>query len=120
MIRAALVLIAGLAALTTAQAQRTLEVVESAGEFTLNHIDLPADGTGSLALKPCTSCETTFHRVTPATRYVVNGSELAFVDFAIVVEDIRAANAEQRALVGLFVDRASQNVTRVLLFNPLR
>jgi hypothetical protein len=120
MFRNALILVAGIAAMHTAAAQRTLEVVESAGEYPLSQLDLPANGTGSLAVKPCTGCQTTFHRVTPATKYLLNGSPVAFADLAVVIEEIRTAGAEDRTLVGVFIDRASKDVTRILLHNPLR
>ena len=119
--RAALTLIACLAMLDTAAAQRTLEVVESAGEFALSQLDLPASDTGTLALKPCAGCPAQFHRVTPATKYVVNGGELTLADFAVVVDEIRATrNADERRLVGVFVDRTSHTVTRVALHKAAR
>jgi hypothetical protein len=120
MIRTALILVAGIAAVNTASAQRTLEVVEGAGEYPLSQLELPADGTGSLAVKPCTGCQTTFHRVTSATKYMLDGSPVAYADLALVIEEIRAAGADERTLVGVFIDRASQDVTRILLHNPLR
>jgi hypothetical protein len=117
--RAALTLIACLCTLNTAVAQRTLEVLEGVGEYLLSHIELPSDDTGSLTLKPCASCPTELHRVTPATKYVVGGSQLALADFAAAVGEIRAdGNADQRTMVGIFVDRGSHTVTSVVVFAP--
>lgn len=116
--RATLTLIACLCAANTAVAQKTLEVLEGAGEYLLSQIDLPSGDNGSLALKACASCETDYHRVTPATKYIVNGSQLTLVDFKAVVDEMRNDNVDDQTMVGLFVDRASHNVTRIMLVNP--
>jgi hypothetical protein len=117
--RTALTLIACLATLNTATAQRTLEVVESAAEFALSHVDLPASESGTVTIKACGTCPSEFHRVTSATRYVADGRELPLADFVGVADEIRATgNADQRTLVGVFVDRASGNVTRIALLRP--
>ena len=116
--RAALTLIASLCVLNTAVAQKTLEVLESAGEYLLSHIELPTTDTGNLTLKPCATCETQLLRVTPATQYLVNGSALTLADFAPVVDEMREGNADRRTMVGLFVDRASHTVTRVMVVKP--
>ena len=116
--RAALTLIACLFALNTAVAQKTLEVIEGAGEYLLSHIEVPANTTGSLELKPCVTCATQLLRVTESTQYHVNGSRLPLTEFAAVAAELRAGNADRRTLVSLFVDRESHNVTRVFLFRP--
>jgi hypothetical protein len=117
--RAALTLVACLFALNTAVAQKPpVRVVESAGEYLLSHLDLPSSASGSLALKPCAACATQSLNVTPATEYNVNGSRLTLADFAAVVADLRQRNADERTLVGMFVDRASHNVTRIYLYKP--
>ena len=54
--------------------------------------------------------------MTAATQYQVNGSQVAFADFVAVVADLRKGNADEHTMVGLFVYRASHNVTRIALF----
>ncbi len=117
--RAALTLIACLFALNTAVAQKApVRVVEGAGEYLLSHLSLPANATGSLGLKPCATCATQPLRLTSATLYGVDGDKLAFADFAAVVAELRQGNADERTLVGLFIDRETHNVTRIFLYRP--
>jgi len=115
--RAALTLIACLFAVNTAVAQKEpVRVVEGAGEYLLSHLDLPSNATGSLGLKPCATCSTQSLRVTSATQYHVNDSQVAFADFAAVVAELRRRNIDQHTMVGLFVDRASHEVTRIYVY----
>ena len=117
--RAALTLIACLFALNTAVAQKApVQVLEGSGEYLLSHLDLPDNDSGTLGLKPCASCATQQLRVTPQTQYAVDGNKLTRADFAAIAAELRSGRADERTLVGLFVDRATKNVTRIFLLKP--
>jgi hypothetical protein len=70
------------------------DVVSRAYETGLDRFQAPAVPNGSTTFKPCGGCDRQSVRVTPATRYSVNGKALQLQDFRkalLLVTDRRNA-----------------------------
>jgi hypothetical protein len=79
-------------------------------EVDLVLLRLPGTESGTLAFSDCADCDSLTIRVTPATRYTVNGRDVLLADFRRVVAGIR--NREDQ-IIDVFHDLESDTVTRV-------
>lgn len=106
----------GLLGPAAAQGLRVLEQNELPYELTLDQVRLPTAASGTLTVRPCEDCKTLSHSLTTSTRLFVNGRELPYVDFMAAVADVRkAAGRDQAVFVGVFVDKDSQRVNRIMV-----
>ena len=101
----------------TAATARTIVLLERGVELTLAGVKLPTAEGGTLTFKACPDCSYSTHRTTAATEFHVNGRALPFSEFLRVVEEIyeRPGTAENDAVVTVFLDLATDRVTRVTL-----
>ena len=70
------------------------EVVSRAYEVGLDQFQAPATPNSQASFRPCPECDRQSVRVTPETRYSVNGKALALTDFRkalLLVQDRRNA-----------------------------
>lgn len=112
--RIAFALVAACALAGTASAHyRILEKIEDSYELALDSVTLPGSTAGSIIFTPCSGCNVQSLRVSAATRYFVNGTELAFADFEREADAIRAALDERDAGVGVFYDIETRYVKRI-------
>ena len=83
----------------------------------LASVTLPTATGGTVSYKTCADCAYRTHRTMDSTTYEANGRSLPLPDFLRVVEEIyeRAGAAENDAVVAVFLDIASERVTRVTL-----
>ena len=57
------------------------QIVSLAYEVNLNNFHAPATSNGSASFKECADCTTHLVRVTPATRYAINGRAVQLGEF---------------------------------------
>ena len=70
------------------------EVISRAYEISLDQFQAPATPNGKTSFRPCRQCDRQSARVTPQTRYSVNGEVLKLQDFRaalLLVQDRRNA-----------------------------
>ena len=60
-------------------------IISLAYEVALSDFRAPVTAHGGADFKPCGSCERIIVRVTPATRYSINGKSVRLEDFRIAV-----------------------------------
>jgi hypothetical protein len=102
-----------LGTLTSAHATRVLEQPERPFELSLEQVTLPSSTSGGVTIKPCEECGYSTHVLTSATRFVVNGRAVAFEEFSLIAEQLRAT--DRSTFVGLFVDVQTGRATRITL-----
>ena len=103
----------------SAAAVRVIEDVENSAELNLQQLTLPSSSVGTVSFTACDSCRPSMHRLTSATQYILNGQNLAFMEFAQAAAEIRANSAaSDRSIVGVYFDLASGHVTRITLRAP--
>ena len=99
-----------------AAAVRVLEPVERAVELTLDRLALPAEGGNAVRFRECRSCASRSHRLLESTIFQASGQTLPLREFRRVAHGIAAkANGAERAVVVVFLDIATQRVTRIEL-----
>lgn len=98
--------ILGLSFAAAADFRTVMEVYE----VDLIYLRLPGTASGTLAFSECADCNTRTIRVSPATRYVVNGQTVALADFRKVVAGI---TDRRNTIVDVFHDLESDAVTTV-------
>jgi len=99
-------IILGLSLSAAADFRTTMEV----WEVELSNLTLPASEGGTLAFSDCADCDSQTIRVTPATRYTVNGRDVLLADFRRVLAGIR--NREDQ-IIDVFHDLESNIIIRV-------
>jgi len=87
--------------------------IEQAYEVALSNIRLPQYESGTIAFKPCDSCEYRTERVTPETRYLVNGRAMPLPKFRIAVSRVSDRDAEA---VTILHHLKSDRVTEVSVY----
>ena len=120
MLRTGFVLVVALAALQ-AQAQRTLDLVESSFELRLASTSLPAGGVGDVSFKTCDKCTAMSRVLTSSTQFFVGSSPVTAANFVATADEIRKAeSANPRSMLVLHVDSKTQLVNRVSLMRAHR
>jgi hypothetical protein len=123
MLRNALVLVVALAlgASQAVRADRIIEQLESSFELLLANTALPVGGVGDVSFKTCDKCNSQSRLLTASTRFFLNGRELPAADFVAAAADVRKQESrEPRSLLGLYVDKQTLHVNRVVLIQPVR
>jgi hypothetical protein len=98
--------ILGLSLSAAADFRTTMEV----WEVELVHLRLPGSESGTLTFSDCEDCDSLTIRVTPATRYTVNGRDVKLAEFRRVAAGIVD---RQYTIIDVFHDLASDTVLRV-------
>jgi hypothetical protein len=120
MIRTGFVLVLALAALQ-AQAQRTLQVVESSFELRLANTTLPAGGVGDVSFKTCDKCTTMSRVMTASTQFFVGTQPVTAANFMTTADEIRKSESTNpRSRIVLHVDLKTQSVNRASLMRVSR
>ena len=117
------VLAASALASTTVWAQqhhRILEQLENSYELVLDDVTLPASTVGSIVFKECDTCERRSLQVNPATQYIVNDVEVAFVDLAGIANDIRSRGHAEDTGVYVHYDIKTSRVNRIYVYEFAR
>lgn len=71
-----------------------LVTVQQAYEVPLTELRLPASESGTIAFRECDKCVYMTERVSPATRYVVNGHNVSLDKFRDAVSRVADRNSE--------------------------
>ena len=103
-------ILALLLSLTAPAGARTVIELERGVELLLANVKLPTADGGTVSFKTCGDCAYRTYRTMDATAYQANGRALTLPEFLRVVEA-----AENDAVVAVFLDIASERVTRVAL-----
>jgi hypothetical protein len=120
MLRMGFVLVVALAALQ-AQAQRTLELVESSFELRLANTTLPAGAVGDVSFKTCDKCSVMSRVLTPSTQFFVGTQPVTAASFMTTADDIRKAESTNpRSMLVLHVDTKTLTVSRASLVRAHR
>ena len=98
--------ILGLSLSAAADFRTTMEVYE----VDLIYLRLPGSVSGTLSFSDCSDCDTQTIRATAATRYIVNGKDVALADFRRVVSGI--TNRKDQ-IIDVFHDLESDTIIRV-------
>jgi hypothetical protein len=121
MLRTTFALVLALGALGVARADRVIDQPETAFELRLADASVPAGAVGNVLFKTCDKCTPMSRLLTPSTRFFVGKSEVAAKDFMAAVDDTRKAEARNpRAMLALYVDVKTTQVTRAALMRPTR
>lgn len=105
----------------TASAGRTLEVIEGAIEAVLGDVTMPGGSAGTLIIDgSCDDCEPQSLRATTDVRYYIHDTQLPRSEFMNEVDRLNATQQGQQTPVGIFYDRESERVTRIMLFTDPR
>ena len=108
---AALLLLASNAALAQGS---TLRLVERSYEVTpQNMLTLPGSTAGSLIFRTCDDCTSLTRRVSAETVYLLNDRAVPLAEFTAFVNAWLDRSSGQAA-VGVYVDRETERVNRVL------
>lgn len=62
--------------------------IEEAYEARLSEIRLPRTETGTIAFKPCSTCEVATKRVDAQTRWLINGEAVPLREFREALEEV--------------------------------
>ena len=103
-------ILALLLSLTAPAGARTVIELERGVELILANVNLPTADGGTVSFKTCADCPYRTHRTMDATVYEANGRQLPLAEFLRV-----AGGAENDSVVAVFLDIASERVTRVAL-----
>lgn len=82
-------------------------------EAQMNSVRMPVSPNGTVTLRECDSCAFETVRVTPNTRYHVNGKSLKFSDFLAVLKDLRASGIDT---LNVTRDETSQTAAVVFVY----
>ena len=74
-------------------------IISQAYEVALSDFRAPATPNGGVAFKPCSNCERISVRVTPATRYSINGKSVRLEDFRTAVR--QASDRDKKGVIVL-------------------
>ena len=94
---------------------RTIIALERAFAVTLPSVRLPAGDVGTVSFKTCADCAYRTHRTMATTGYEANGRSLPLSELLRVVDDIERAGKQDDTVVAVFLDIATERVTRVTL-----
>jgi hypothetical protein len=104
----------------TAGAVRVLREVERPFEITLSQLTLPKDTAGWLTLRTCDTCRFNTYRLRGATEFVLDSRAVPYADFTRAVDALRGSSAGDATVVTVFIDRTTEQVTRVTVHRPRR
>jgi hypothetical protein len=102
-----------LACVGSANAQRTIELVEESYELDVSQISFPGAPGGHVTVTPCDTCKRVSHQTTEQTVFKVNGKPTLYEDFLKVVEQRRSSRGLTYVGVHYLID--TKVVTRIEL-----
>lgn len=76
------------------QAAADFTTIEQAYEVALSEVRLPQSESGTMAFKTCGTCDFMTKRVTPETRYVLNGQAMPLAKFRIALSRVQDRDAQ--------------------------
>ena len=95
-----LVLLALLTALVSAQrAAAEFRTIELAHEVPFEDLGLPGASYDTMSFRECGQCELITLKVTPATRYILNGQALDLGNFGVEMQRIRSQAIAEKNVV---------------------
>jgi hypothetical protein len=98
-----------------------LEQIERPYELALGQLTLPKDTSGTVTVHECDSCRFSSHALTGATKFLLDGRAVPYADFLQAVTDLRlSSSALNQTVVNVYVDIATERVTRVAIRRPRR
>lgn len=108
------ILVATLSFVAAGSVEAALKPLEQAYELTLGAVTLPGNEVGQLVVRRCAACKPDLLRVNGATRYFIRPATAP-----VTLRDARTAatkaGATAGALVYVYYQPASRNVTRIVL-----
>jgi hypothetical protein len=105
----------------SASAFRVIGQPERPFELTLSQVTLPKDTAGSVTLHECDNCRISTRRFFDGAKFVIDGRELRYADFLQIVSDLRGnSKSNDTTVVNVYVDIATERVTRVAIRRPRR
>jgi hypothetical protein len=114
-----LAILALLGFMGSASAFRVLGQPERPFELTLSQLTLPKDTAGSVTLRECDTCRMSTRRFVDGAKFVVDGRELRYDDFLLVVNDLRGnPKTNDSTVANVYIDIATERVTRVAIRRP--
>ena len=116
-----LAVLALLGVMGSANAFRVLGQPERPYELALSGLTLPQNTGGSVTVRICDACRITTHQLADGAQFVIDGRALQFADFLKAVNDLKGSpRAQDTTVVGVFVDVATERVTRIAISRPRR
>ena len=89
--------------------------------LTLSQLTLPKDTAGSVTLRENDNGRISTRRFVDGAKFVLDGREIRYADFLKVVADLRAdSKANDTTVANVYVDIATERVTRVAIRRPRR
>jgi hypothetical protein len=102
-----LAILALLGFMGSASAFRVLGQPERPFELTLSQVTLPKDTAGSVTLHECDTCRISTRRFFDGAKFVIDGRELRYADFLLVVNDLRGnTKTNDTTVVNVYIDIA--------------
>jgi len=117
MLRRTLFVALALGLIGSANAARTLEMLEGAYETVLADVILPGSTAGTLIVRMCSTCDPIAMSVSSRTTYVGTTGPMTLADFLDHVSALRQTDtANSTTGVGVYYELGTTRVTRVSLF----
>jgi len=76
------------------QAAADFTTIEQAYEVALSEVRLPQSESGTLAFRKCDTCDFVTKRVTPETRYELNGHAMPLDKFRVAMSRVQDRDAQ--------------------------
>jgi hypothetical protein len=93
-----------------------MQLVEGAHELSLENVTFPANRTGSMILKACSTCDALTRRVDLETTYSTSAGPMPLAEFLIVIDELDdAPGISAGTPVTVFYSLSSGRVTRVIV-----
>jgi hypothetical protein len=108
-----LLITAAMLCLTLTATAALNEVTAQAYEVALSDMRLPQSDSGTIAFKECESCDYITKRVTPETRWVVDGKSVTLKDFRSAMSTVADRSKEA---VTILHDLKGNQVTQVSVY----
>ena len=109
-------LLALLCFMSSADAFRVLGQPERPFELTLSQLTLPKDTNGTVILTEGDNGRMSTRRFVDGAKFLVDGREVAYADLLLIVAEQRRSS--QSTTVNVFIDIATDRVTRVAIHRP--
>ena len=102
----------------SANAARTLEILEGSYEAVLQNVTFPASIAGTLIARDCLSCDGSSYQVDSSTTYTgSNGQAMSLQEFNANVAELRELpGANASTAVAIYYSLDTNRITRVALY----
>jgi hypothetical protein len=116
-----LALLVLLGCMSSAGAFRVLGQPERPFELTLSQVTLPRDTGGSVTIRECDTCRISTRSFVDNAAFLLDGRAVRYADFLLAVTDMRASTKlTSSTVVNVYVDVATERVTRIAIHRPRR